>query len=85
MVLLSLHQLLKVLVEEKKVPLEEALKLLTVNPAFLINMKGIKGTIAPGADADIIIYDDEMNIDCVYARGKAAVIHKEILMKGKFE
>ena len=81
----SLHQLLKVLVEEKKVPLEEALKLLTVNPAFMINMKGIKGTIAPGADADIIIYDEKMDIDCVYARGKAAVIHKEILMKGKFE
>ena len=81
----SLHQLLKVLVEEKAVPLEEALKLLTVNPAFMINMKGIKGTIAPGADADIIVYDDNMDIDSVYARGKAAVIHKEILMKGKFE
>ncbi len=81
----SLHQLLKVLVKEKDVPLEEALKLLTVTPALLINMKGIKGTIAPGRDADLVIYDDDMDVDCVYARGKAAVIHKEILMKGKFE
>ncbi len=81
----SLHQLLKVLVQEKNVPLEEGLKLLTVTPAKIINMAGIKGTIAPGADADIILYDDDMNVDCVFARGKTAVDHKKILMKGKFE
>ena len=81
----SLHQLLKVLVQEKGVPLEEALKLLTVTPAKIINMTGIKGTIAPGADADLVVYDENMDIDSVYARGRTAVLHKEILMKGKFE
>ena len=81
----SLHQLLKVLVQEKNVPLEEGLKLLTTTPAFLLNMKGIKGTIAAGADADIIIYDEDMNVDTVYARGKAAVVNKEVFLKGKFE
>ena len=81
----SLHQLIKVLVQEKYVPLEEALKLLTVTPAKLINQAGIKGTIAAGADADLIIYDDDMNVDTVYARGRLAVDHKNVLMKGKFE
>ncbi|MBR3128492.1 MAG: beta-aspartyl-peptidase [Solobacterium sp.] len=81
----SLHQLIKVLVKEKDVPLEEALKLLTITPARVINQTGIKGTIAAGADADLIIYDDDMEVNTVFARGRLAVDHKNILMKGKFE
>lgn len=80
-----LHQLLKVLVQEEHIPLEEALKILTVNPAKIITKTGIKGTIAAGADADIIIYDADMEVDTVIARGKVAVDRKNILMKGKFE
>lgn len=81
----SLHTLLKALVKETKIPLEEALKLLTTTPAFLINQHHRKGFIGEGADADLVIYDKNMDIETVYARGKLAVDKKKAILKGKFE
>ena len=81
----SLHQLLRILVGEKLVPLEKALKLLTSNPADILTVSERKGHIREAADADLILYDQDMNIDTVIARGRIAMQSKEVLMKGCFE
>ena len=81
----SLHQLLRILVGEKLVPLEKALKLLTSNPADILTVSERKGHIREAADADLILYDQDMNIDTVIARGRIAMQSKEVLMKGRFE
>lgn len=80
-----IHRLLKILVQEHGVSLEKALKPLTVNPAKLLQISDKKGRIAPGAEADLIVYDDKLEIESVFAKGKTAVWEKKVFMKGTFE
>ena len=81
----SLHQQLKVLVCERGASLEKVLNLLTKNPARVLGLTGVKGTVAEGADADFVVYDDSMEILHVMAGGRKAVWDKEVIMKGTFE
>ena len=80
-----LHEQLKVLVCERGVSLEKVLNLLTKNPARVLGMTGVKGTVAEGADADFVVYDDSMDILHVMAGGRKSVWDKEVIMKGTFE
>ena len=73
------------LVKEGGVALEEALKLLTSNPARMIGKSGVKGCIAVGADADILAMDADMNITDLFAMGKTAMQDGVVYIKGKFE
>ena len=81
----SLHEQLKVLVCERGASLEKVLNLLTKNPARVLGLTGVKGTVAEGADADFVVYDDSMDILHVMAGGRKAVWDKEVIMKGTFE
>ena len=65
--------------------LEEALKLLTSTPAVLLGQEGRKGCVAEGADADLLILGDGLEIDSLIARGQRALWKGELLMKGRFE
>lgn len=56
------------LVDNSVLPIEDALKLLTVNVAREYGFKG-KGRIAENCDADLIIWDDNLSIGNVIARG----------------
>ena len=38
-----------------------------------------------GADADLLILGDGLEIDSLFARGKTALWQEEVLMKGRFE
>lgn len=79
-----LHKTIKILVE-KGMALEDAIKLLTSTPAKLIAKEGIKGCVAVGADADLLVLDENLDIDGLFAKGKTAMWAKELLMKGRFE
>lgn len=81
----TLHGELCHMVNDYGIDLAEALKLLTVNPARMMQLQGVKGEIAVGADADMIVYGEGMAIDSVIAKGVLAVEHGEILLKGRFE
>ncbi len=52
------------------VPLYEAVKMMTVTPARVIGVDSYKGKIAKGYDADIIIFDGNVNIASVMINGK---------------
>ena len=80
----TLHAEIKHMLAEG-LPLEEALKVLTVNPARMMKLQGVKGEISVGADADMIVFGEDMAIDIVIARGKTAVCKGEAVMKGRFE
>jgi len=43
-------------------PLAEALRMASHNPARVIGMEGEKGSLEPGKDADIILLDDELRV-----------------------
>ena len=54
------------------VPLGDALRMLTLNPAKLLGIEFKKGTLRAGADADIILLDQSLNIARVWTRGLEA-------------
>jgi beta-aspartyl-dipeptidase (metallo-type) len=56
------------LVKNDILPLEDALKLITVNPAKNMKIKG-KGTLKAGYDADIVILNEQLEIDQVISMG----------------
>lgn len=64
-------RLLKVLVKDCGFKIENAVKTLTETPARLLKVK--KGKLAEGYDADIAVFDENIEIDSVFVRGKKVV------------
>ena len=65
--------LLKTMVNDVKLNIVDAAKLLTVNPAKAMNLKS-KGDIVEGFDADIVIFDENINIHNIFVAGNEIVI-----------
>lgn len=51
------------------VPLADALRMLTLNPARLLGLECRKGVLAPGADADLVLLNRELDVAGVMTRG----------------
>ena len=51
------------------VPLGEAVRMASWNPARRIGLEGRKGAIREGYDADLILFDDNVDVSFVMARG----------------
>jgi N-acetylglucosamine-6-phosphate deacetylase len=52
------------------VPLHEAVKMMSATPAAIMGIGNKKGSLSPGKDADILIFDEEINIDATIINGK---------------
>jgi len=50
---------------------------MTVNPARIAGVNQTKGKLAVGYDADIVLFDKDINIKTVIARGKIVSVGKE--------
>ena len=61
---------LKNAVKECGLSLTDAVKMLTVNPAFLMGLGNKKGKIACGMDADIVIFDKEFDVKMTIINGR---------------
>ena len=70
--------------EERGVPLPEALPPFTVNPATLLRLGG-KGTIAVGADADLVALDATGSAQTVIILGEVHVRDGVAVRRGTFE
>ena len=55
------------------VPLIDAVRMITYNPASVMRIQNKKGVLAPGKDADICIFDDDINIQAVFVNGEMTV------------
>jgi N-acetylglucosamine-6-phosphate deacetylase len=51
------------------VPVADAVRMLTLNPASLLGIEFKKGTLRAGADADILLLDQELCVTNIWARG----------------
>jgi N-acetylglucosamine-6-phosphate deacetylase len=51
------------------VPLADAVRMLTINPARVLGLEGKKGALAAGADADLVLLDAKLNVAGVMTRG----------------
>jgi len=81
----SLSKALRTLGGSDIIPLPDALKLITSNPAHRLGISDRKGQIAEGKDADIVILDQDLQINQVYAGGRLMVEEGKAVVKGTFE
>lgn len=72
------------LVKKGNLPIEEAFKLITTNPAENLGLKH-KGSIKVGYDADFCAFDDDLYLKDVFAKGKLMMEDNTIIEKGNFE
>lgn len=79
----SLYSAVQKCIKESNIPLEEAIKVITSNPADIYKLN--KGYIEEGRDGDLVIVDEKLEIETVIARGKIFIEDKKIIVKGTFE
>ena len=65
-------RLVRVAVTEADIPLVEAVRMITEIPAKIMRLE-TKGALKAGYDADIVAFDEDINIKSVFAKGKQAV------------
>jgi N-acetylglucosamine-6-phosphate deacetylase len=53
------------------VSLPDAVRMLTLNPASLLGIEFKKGSLRAGADADVLLLDEELHLSGIWARGVA--------------
>lgn len=66
-------RLVRTMVELADVPLLEAVKMLTYTPAKIMGIEKHKGTLSPGKDADIIVFNDDITVSVVIVKGNVYV------------
>ena len=64
-------------------PLEEAIRPCTCNAAAALTLPR-KGALCEGADADILLLDESLNIQSVFARGREMLRMGELMFTPKF-
>ena len=81
----TLYNEVKDAILDKKVPIEDAIAVITSNVARMLKLNRL-GNIKEGYQADFVLVDKRsLEINSVYAKGKALIKDKEILVKGTFE
>lgn len=68
------NRLVRNMVIMADVPLAEAVTMMTATPASIMGVGDKKGSITTGKDADIVIFDEELNIKTTMVEGK--VVYK---------
>ena len=56
------NRLVRTMVNVAEVPLIDAIRMMTLTPAEIIKIDSSKGSLEEGKDADIVIFDNEINI-----------------------
>ena len=52
--------------------LEAAVRMMSATPARILGLSS-KGRLAPGCDADIVLFDDNVNVSRVFVGGREIV------------
>lgn len=63
-------RLVRTMVTKADVPLLNAVRMITKTPASILGIADRKGALVPGMDADIVIFDDNINIEHTIVGGK---------------
>jgi len=68
----TMDQALRNLVEQVGVALEDAVAMLTANPARVAGVAARKGQLRPGYDADLVVLDRDLRVHATICRGRVA-------------
>lgn len=63
-------RLLRVAYKEANIPLIDAVQMLTSTPARILGVENQKGILAQGKDADIVLFDEDVNVSMVILGGR---------------
>lgn len=81
----NLHAAVAALVRQENIPLEQAVRPCTENVARALKLWPRKGCLTEGADADILLLDDDLRVDSLFAGGRQMLCHGELTVPLKFE
>lgn len=81
----SLYNELQTMILELNFDLEKALGFFTINVSKALNLYPKKGTISLGADADLLIIDENVNLISVVANGKLMLDDGKLEVRGTYE
>jgi N-acetylglucosamine-6-phosphate deacetylase len=54
------------------VPLREAVRMMTLTPANVMGFR-TKGALSAGMDADIVVFDNDINVKAVFVGGEQRI------------
>jgi N-acetylglucosamine-6-phosphate deacetylase len=60
------------------IPLPDALAMASATPARVLGLEGRKGVLASGADADLVVLDDDLGVHATYRAGRLVHAREEI-------
>ncbi|MFB2117803.1 N-acetylglucosamine-6-phosphate deacetylase [Parapedobacter sp. 2B3] len=63
-------RLVRTLVEEADIPLVDAVRMMTATPARILGAERHIGTLVSGKDADMVIFDSQINIKMTMVKGE---------------
>lgn len=66
-------RLVRTMIEIADASLLEAVKMMTYTPAKVMGIERSKGSLAVGKDADIIVFDDKINVSLVMIKGEISI------------
>ncbi len=81
----SLYNEFKTMVQDLDFDIDKALMFVTTNVSKALNLYPQKGTISEDSDADVLIFDENLEIQTVISNGKLMIDGGEILVKGTYE
>jgi len=67
-------RLVRTMLRLAEVPLPEAIQMITATPARIMGIDKTKGTLTKGKDADIVIFDHDINIKMTMVEGRVVVV-----------
>jgi N-acetylglucosamine-6-phosphate deacetylase len=65
----TMIRLVRNMVQLVEVPLVEAVRMATLNPARALGIEARKGTLAAGADADLVVFTDDFEVTQTFVGG----------------
>lgn len=63
-------RLVRTILQMTDAPMHDAVKMMTLTPAKLLRIDNRKGSISEGKDADLVIFDENIEVNLVMVRGR---------------
>ena len=73
------------MVKEMNMEVSDALTYVTSNVANALNLYPQKGAVKVGSDGDVLLFNQDLSIDSVIAKGRIMFENGEIVVKGTYE
>jgi N-acetylglucosamine-6-phosphate deacetylase len=62
-------RLVRNMIQLAGISLAESVQMMTATPARIMGLQGEKGSLKPGMDADIVVFDEEINVKMTFVGG----------------